>query len=145
MGSILYPKESYDIMGAVFEVYRRKGCGFHESVYQECLEIEMGFRGIPFVAQKRIPLEYKGRVLKNTWCCDLLCFDRILIELKAVSHLADEHRAQIQNYLKAAECPLGILINFGHHPKVEYERFAHTDKLVWRFEEDTADYGNPGD
>jgi GxxExxY protein len=82
---IIYPEESYLIMGACFEVYREKGCGFLEAVYQECLEIELSHRNIPFKAQSSIGISYKGYQLKNKYTPDFTCFDKIIIELKTVS------------------------------------------------------------
>ena len=111
-------------MGACFEVYKEKGSGFVESVYQECLEIELGLRNIPFKAQQELALTYKGRPLKNKFKPDFICYDKIVLEIKAVSGLTDEHRAQVQNYLRATGLKLGLLVNFGHYPKVEYERIA---------------------
>jgi len=121
---LIYEEETYKINGACFEVYREKGCGFVEPVYQECMEIELRLRGIPFVAQKRLALEYKGTPLKSTYEPDLICFDLIVVELKAVTELIDEHRAQLQNYLKATGLKVGLLVNFGHYPKVEIERIV---------------------
>ena len=105
-----------------FEVYREKGCGFLELVYQECMEIELRLHGIPFVSEKPLTLEYKCCRLRSTYEPDFICHDKIVLELKAVTELADEHRAQVQNYLKATRFRLGLLINFGHHPKAEIER-----------------------
>jgi len=121
---IVYAPESYAIMGACFEVYKEKGCGFLEGVYQECLEIEFGLQVIAFRAQPPLPLEYKGQPLKQKYIPDFICFDKIVLELKAVSALSDEHRAQVHNYLKATGMKLGLLVNFGHYPKVEYERIV---------------------
>lgn len=121
---IVYKEESYQIVGACFEVYNEKGSGFLEPVYQECLELELGMQGIPFVAQQGLLLEYKGKPLIQTYKPDLICFDKIIVELKAVSELTDEHRAQTHNYLKATGMRLGLLVNFGHHPKLEYERIV---------------------
>lgn len=115
---------TYEIIGACFEVYKEKGCGFVEPVYQECLEIELELRGIPFVAQKQLTLVYKGKPLSSKYQPDLICHEQIIVELKAVSCLVDEHRAQLQNYLKATGMRLGLLVNFGHHPKVEIERIV---------------------
>lgn len=123
---IVYPDESYDIVGACFNVYKDKGNGFLEPVYQECLEIEFSYLGIPCVAQEELELIYRGKKLKKTYKPDFICFDKILVEIKAVTNLIDEHRAQVINYLNASKMNLGILINFGHHPKLEYERFALT-------------------
>ena len=124
MAEIIYREESYKIMGACFEVYKEKGCGFTEPVYQECLQIEFQRQGIPFLAQPILELEYKGTKLDQFFKPDFVCFGCIVIELKALSMLIDEHRAQVLNYLHALNFRLGLLVNFGHHPKVEYERIV---------------------
>ena len=121
---IVYKEESYQIVGACFEVYNEKGSGFLEPVYQECLELELGMQGIPFVAQQGLVLEYKGKTLNQTYMPDLICFGKIIVELKAVSELTNAHRAQTHNYLKATDMRLGLLVNFGHYPKLEYERIV---------------------
>jgi len=121
---LLFSEESYKIIGACFEVYREKGCGFLEPVYQECMEIELRLQGILFVSQKPLTLEYKGCRLRSKYEPDFICYDKIVLELKAVTELADEHRAQVQNYLKATSLRLGLLINFGHYPKAEIERIV---------------------
>ena len=122
--NIVYKDESYAIMGACFEVYKEKGCGFLEAVYQECLEIELQLRNIPGVPQPQLELSYKGRLLKQKYVPDFICFGKIVVELKAVSVLNDEHRAQVHNQLRATGHKLGLLVNFGHHPQVEYERIV---------------------
>lgn len=124
MGKLKYEEESYKIRGAVFEVYREMGSGFLESVYQECLEKELSKAGIPFLAQQGLALNYKGEILKQTYKPDFICFSKIIVELKAVKELCDEHRAQIHNYLKATGYELGFLVNFGHYPKVKIERIV---------------------
>ena len=124
MSDLLYPEESYQLMGACFEVYKEKGCGFLEAVFQECLELELRDRGIPFIQHPSLTLSYKGRPLRQTYTPDFLCFGKIILEIKAVSKLADEHRAQVHNYLRATGHRLGLLVNFGHFPKVEHERIA---------------------
>jgi len=124
MNEIIHREESYKIMGACFEVYKEKGCGFLESVYQECLELELLDQGIPFAAQQKLQLAYKGRPLKQTYEPDFTCFGKVILEIKAVSKLTDEHRAQVQNYLRATGHRLGLLVNFGHYPRVESERIA---------------------
>jgi len=111
-------------MGACFEVYREMGCGFTEPIYQECLEIELGLQGIPFRAQDELRLVYKKHQLKKTFEPDFLCYELVVVEIKAVSELTDEHRAQVHNYLKATGFKLGLLVNFGHFPKVAYERIV---------------------
>ena len=131
--NLLFPEESYTIVGACFEVYREKGCGFLEPVYQECMEIELRLKGVPYVPQKPLALEYKRLPLRSTYEPDFVCFEKIILELKAVTELKDEHRAQVQNYLKATGLQLGLLVNFGHYPKLQIERIAATKgKFAWR-------------
>jgi len=124
---VIYPEESYAIIGACFNVYNEKGCGFVEPVYQECMEIELEFQGIPFDAHREIRLEYRGRTLKQKYIPDFICHDKIIVELKAVSQLTDEHRAQVFNYLRATGMKLGILVNFGRYPELQYERIVLTE------------------
>jgi GxxExxY protein len=124
MSELIFKEESYEIMGACFNVYKTMGCGFLESVYQECLEIEFEYQGIPFSSQKELKLAYRKIVLKQTYKPDFISFDRIIIEIKATSKLIKEHEAQVINYLNATEFKLGILVNFGHYPKLEYKRFV---------------------
>lgn len=124
MAEIILKEECYRIMGACFEVYREMGCGFLESVYQECLERELNHQDIPHLAQVSLQLQYKGEPLQQTYVPDFLCFDKIVLEIKSVSNLAEEHRAQIHNYLKATGSRLGLLVNFGHFPKLEWERIV---------------------
>ena len=126
----LYKEETYQILGACFEVYKEKGCGFLEAVYQECLEIELKKSNIPYEAQKVIPLDYKGQPLKQFYKADFICFGKIIIEIKATDHLTDKDRSQLLNYLNATGFEVGLLINFGHHPQVEHERFILTKKKV---------------
>ncbi len=121
---IFYKDESYRIMGACFEVYKEKGSGFVEPVYQECLSLELAIQEIPFAEQMTLPLAYKGHALKQVYKPDFICFGKIILEIKAVSNLTDEHRAQVHNYLKATGHKLGLLVNFGHYPKVEWERIV---------------------
>src|SRR5438094_4807088 len=121
---LIYDEESYAIIGACFEIYKNKGCGFHEPIYHECLEIEFEFQRIPFLSKPPQTLQYRGRrTLVQTFSPDFICYDKIIVEIKAVSELIDEHRAQLLNYLSATGCKLGLLVNFGHYPRLEYERF----------------------
>jgi GxxExxY protein len=121
---LIFKEEAYAIQGAVFEVYREMGSGFLEAVYQECLEKELSHREIPFTARQKLNLTYKGDPLLQTYEPDLICYGQIIVELKATKAIAPEHRAQLLNYLKATGLRLGLLINFGHYPKVEIERFV---------------------
>lgn len=115
-------------MGACFEVYNQKGCGFLESVCHECLEIEFGLQEIPFQSQQDLPLSYKGRKLQQGYRSDFECFGKVIVEVKAVSKLAPEHTAQVLNYLNATGRELGLLVNFGHYPKLESKRVARTQR-----------------
>ena len=121
---VLYPDEVFQIQGALFEVYRTMGAGFLEAVYQECLALEFGTRSVPFVAQRPLRLEYKGRVLRQSYTPDFICFDKIVVEIKALGALAPEHKAQLINYLKASGLRLGLLVNFGAPRGVQIVRFA---------------------
>jgi GxxExxY protein len=119
---LIYKDESYAIVGACFEVYKDKGCGFHEPIYHECLEIELEFQRIPFLSTPPQTLQYRGRTLVQTFTPDFICYDKVILEIKAVSQLIDEHRAQVLNYLAATGCKLDLLVNLGHYPRMEYER-----------------------
>ena len=113
---IQFQQEIYDIIGAAMEVQNELGRGFAELVYHEALNIELGLRGIPFESEKLITISYKGYLLERNYKADLVCFDKIVVELKSVEILKTEHTAQLLNYLKATKLPLGILINFGETP-----------------------------
>lgn len=125
MSKLIYEQESYQIRGAVFEVYREMGCGFLEPVYQECLQREFEIQNVPFVRHPNLEIAYKGELLPLKYIPDFICYDSIILELKAVKVLAPEHRAQLMNYLKATNKKLGFLINFGHHPLAQIERIVY--------------------
>ena len=129
MTEIIFKKESYAIIGACFEVYNAKGSGFLEPVYHECLAIEFEHQRIPAISKPSLTLSYRGQILTQTYEPDYVCFGKIIVELKAVSALTDEHRAQLLNYLHATGFELGLLVNFGHYPKLEYERIAKTQRI----------------
>ncbi|HMP76632.1 MAG TPA: GxxExxY protein [Kiritimatiellia bacterium] len=126
MSKLLFESETFRILGAGFTVYKEMGPGFLESVYQECMEIELGSLGIPFSSQPLAPIQFKGAALKTQYRPNIICFDSVLVELKACSKLLDEHRAQLLNYLRATGIQVGLLLNFGHHPLLEHERFVKT-------------------
>jgi GxxExxY protein len=121
---LLYAEEVFRIQGAIFEVNRQMGSGFLEAVYQECLALEFESRQIPFVAQRPLLLTYKGRQLRQAYQADFICFETIIVELKAVRELTPEHRAQVLNYLSATGLKLGLLVNFGSAPKARIERLV---------------------
>jgi len=117
--------ETYGIIGACFEVYNEKGCGFLEPIYHECLEIELGLRGIPFESKAVLALDYKRRPLRKKYEADFICYGEVILEIKAVSQLTDDHRAQLINYLNATKKKVGLLVNFGGHRGLEFERFVN--------------------
>ena len=100
------------------------GCGFLESVYQECLLKELQARKIPYAVQPTLQLLYKGQRLEQTYRPDFICYKKIILKLKAVKDTAPEHKAQVINYLKATGIKLGLLVNFGSHPKASVCRLA---------------------
>ena len=122
MGKLVFEEETYAIRGALFEVYKTLGNGFLEAVYQECLMKEFIRGKIEFESQPTIRLYYKHELLEQLYKPDFICYGKIIVELKAVSELLKEHRAQLYNYLKATGFRLGLLANFGHHPNIEIER-----------------------
>ena len=125
MMKLIYSDETYKIRGAIFEVYKEIGCGFLEAVYQECLELEFTLQKIPFFAQHDVRLKYKGEILSQKYKPDFLCFDNIIVEIKAVKELNNEHQAQVINYLKATGTEIGLLVNFGSYPNVEIKRLIY--------------------
>jgi GxxExxY protein len=92
------------------------------------IAIELEFQRIPFLSKPSQTLQYRERTLVQTFTPDFLCYGNIILEIKAVSALVDEHRAQVLNYLSATGCKLGLLVNFGHYPKLEYEHLLPRQK-----------------
>jgi GxxExxY protein len=121
---LVHREEVFRIQGAVFEVNRVMGAGFLEAVYQECLSLEFQARGIPFIAVPKLTLGYKSATLRQYYTPDFICFDCVIVELKALGQTAPEHRAQVLNYLKASGYRVGLLVNFGCAPKAHIERFV---------------------
>lgn len=119
---VVLAEESYAIVGAAMEVYYKLGSGFAEMVYQEALEIEFGFRGIPFEREKWLQVNYKGHVLKKEFRADFLCYGKIIVELKTLPQLSPIDWSQIMNYLKASHLRLGLLFNFGSPVRLEQKR-----------------------
>ena len=115
--------QTYQIIGAALEVHKELGCGFLEPVYQEALELELSDREIPFSAQVEIPVFYKGRKLRATYRADVLCYDSVILELKALGKVGDVEIAQVLNYLKAGRQQRGLLINFGTR-SLQHQRFV---------------------
>lgn len=122
-------EEAYEILGAAMVVHRELGSGFTEKVYQDALEIEFQERGIPYKREASIHASYHGIELKSEFIPDFVCFDRVIVELKAVKELDDIFRSQAINYMKVANMDLSLLINF-RSPSLQYERFPNYDKFV---------------
>lgn len=118
---LIYPQESYDIVGAAMKVHNAFGPGFSEKVYQEALEVEYLNTEIPFKREAELHAVYNGKILNTTFIPDFICYDKIIVELKAVKELDDIHRSQAINYAKVANMKLALLINFGEY-KLTYER-----------------------
>ena len=123
MDNLLYREEVFEIIGAAIDVHKELGNGFLEPVYQESLEIEFALRKIPFDAQKRLQLFYKGVQLKKEYIPDFVCYDKIIVEIKALDRLTNIETAILINYLKATKLRVGLLINFGSVGKLEWKRF----------------------
>ena len=125
MTKLLLKDEVYAVAGAAIDVHRELGPGFLEAVYQEAMEIELKAREIPFVAQKPVTVQYKGLTLDKRYFADLVCFDQIIVEIKALGRLSGTEDSQVLNYLKATGYKVGVLINFGSHGKLEWKRFVN--------------------
>jgi GxxExxY protein len=121
--------ESYRLIGAAFEVYNDRGFGLSEEIYQECIEIELELRTIPFRAKQELACFYKGRELKKRFIPDLIAFASIVVELKAVSQSLPEHEAQVLNYMRITKQPLGYLINFGRAGGLDFKRIILSEFL----------------
>ncbi len=122
MSQLIYEQKSYKIIGACFEVHKELGSGFLEGVYQEALKMEFETLGIPFEREKQLLIYYKNRKLQKRYKSDFICYNQILIELKALNQLTSEHESQIINYLKATNLKVGFLFNFGEK-SLKYKRF----------------------
>ena len=120
-------EECHQIVGCAFKVYNQLGHGFLEQVYQSALELELKHADIPFEAQKQIPVYYLGEKLDAFYKADILCFDKVIVELKAEQSLSDVHDAQVINYLKATGIQTGLLINFGNRRKLEFKKIVFTN------------------
>ena len=110
---LLYKDDVYKIIGCAMKVHTILGCGFHESVYQEAFAYELKRSEIPFQSEKILNIQYDDIILNKKYIADYLCYDKIIVETKAISALSPEHDSQVINYLKATSLKLGILINFG--------------------------------
>jgi GxxExxY protein len=123
MAELIFKEESYKIIGAAQEVHRELGPGFLEAVYQEALAIELNNRNIPFEQEKELRIKYKNSLLSKKYIADFICFEQIILELKALNKITPEHQSQILNYLKITGYKLGLLINFGSS-SLQVKRFV---------------------
>jgi len=121
---LIFKDEVYSIMGAAMDVHRELGSDFLESIYQEALEMELTRRQIPFESQRSIKIIYKGKTLNKEFVADLICYGKIIVELKAQESLSGKEEAQVLNYLKATAIKVAVVINFGSHPKLEWKRLV---------------------
>ena len=126
MAELLYKDEVYAIVGAAMEVYNDLGPGLLEPVYQEALQIECEWRGLPLEAQKQIAVQYKGLPLNHFYVADFIYPGKVIVELKALNHLAAREQGQLLNYLEAKGIQVGLLINFGAYPNLEWKRMVLT-------------------
>jgi len=124
MNKLLLADEVYSIVGAAMAVHTELGCGFLEAVYQEALEIEFQQRNIPYQSQPVLSIHYKNTLLNKNYIADFICFDQIIVELKALKTLTDKETSQVLNYLKASQSKVGILINFSS-PSLEWNRYVY--------------------
>ena len=122
---LIYQEECFAIRGAIYEVYREMGNGFREEIYQQCLEREFSYRGIPFDAKKELRVFYKGEPIEKTYIPDFFCYGKIIVEIKAVNALAKEHQVQLLNYLRLTKSRLGLLVNFASYPKATVEQYVN--------------------
>ena len=120
---ILYKNEAYKVIGAAMTVHRELGPGFLEAVYHEALEIEFKQQQIPYLREAPLTISYKDYALQKEYCADFICYNKIIVELKAIKELDSIHEAQVFNYLKATGFKLGLLINFGESSLV-YKRIV---------------------
>jgi len=119
--NLLYSDLTFKIIGAAMEVHRELGHGFLEAIYHEAFALELSHRNIPFESESLLSITYKGKPLKKTYTADFICYDKILIEIKALSAMTSDHFSQTLNYLKATGIKVGLIINFGT-PSLTYRR-----------------------
>ena len=129
--SLLYEEETFLIIGAAITVHQELGHGFLEAVYQEALENEFKLRKIRYIREKPITIYYKNKPLNKCYMTDFVCFDKIIVELKALSSLTNDHQAQLLNYLTASRLKLGLLINFGKS-SLEHKRIINEKSASYR-------------
>ena len=124
-----FGEEGFRLVGAAMEVYNEKGPGLTEAIYQECMEIELELRGLPFNAMRELRTFYKGRELRKRYLPDLVVFDRIIAELKALKSIEPEHESQLLNYMHLTRSPVGYLLNFSFKSGLQWKRFLLSEYL----------------
>ena len=122
---LIFKEEAYKIIGACMEVHKELGSGFLEAVYHEALIHELNRQKIPFETNVKLRVSYKGKLLNKVYFADIICYNKIIIEIKAMDGLVSEHEAQVINYLKATDYKLGLLVNFGTK-SLQYKRLIYT-------------------
>jgi GxxExxY protein len=132
---LIYPEESNILQRIAIQLHRELGCGFKEKVYQDAFELELKEAGIPYKREQRIQILYKGKPLNSEYIADFICYDKIIVELKAVSELTDVHFAQVLNYLTATNLDLGLLVNFG-------EKSLHVER-IFNYRKNQINQNNP--
>jgi GxxExxY protein len=124
LSKLLLGDETYQIVGAAMEVYYKLGTGFLEPVYQQALAIELKQRSILFEQQKRFQIDYKGTILEKEYVADFVCFDQVIVEIKALNQLSPVDWSQVLNYLKVSRMRVGLLFNFGSVGRLEWKRLV---------------------
>ncbi len=126
MENLTLEEMTYAVRGVLYNVYNEVGSGLPEKVYQECLEIELAKSGIPFTAEPQIRLNYRGQALVTSIRPDFVCFNQVLVEIKAVAELDDRHLGQTLSYLRCLNLKLGYLVNFGTYPDLHIKRVSNS-------------------
>ncbi len=127
MDDIVLKEESYEIIGVCLRVYEELGSGFLESVYEKAIEKELRYANIPFERQVKLNIRYKGEDLNKYFIADFIVYEDIILEVKAVSYIINNHLNQTLNYLKATDKRLGIVVNFGSN-KFQYRRVLNSKR-----------------
>lgn len=125
MSKLLFKEETFKVIGACINAHKKLGNGFSESVYHKALEKELLNANIPFEQQKKLPIYYDGEPLGTFFIADFVCYDNVLLEIKAVPVIQDQMNQQVVNYLKSSNIEVGLLINFGEQ-SLKWKRFVHT-------------------
>ena len=123
-----YLQQMYTIVGLAMQLYNELGPGYAEPIYQECLSVLCSENNVPWEREKRLDMFFHGNKLKKDYFADFVCFDDIIVELKAVSEITNDHRAQLFNYLRITGLTAGVLINFGEPNKLHAERYLFNDE-----------------